>query len=44
MQPNRRKNMIRTAEEMVIHSDDGLEVTTSVGGEGIRDTGGTWSP
>ena len=40
----RRKNMIRTADKMVIHSDDELEIATSVGGGGSRDTGGTWSP
>ena len=42
--PQRRKRMITAAETMVIHSDDGLEVTTSDGGRGIRDRGGTWSP
>ena len=38
--------MMRAEETMVIQSilDDGLEVTTSDGGGGIRDIGGTWSP
>ena len=35
--------MTRTADKIVIHSDDVLEVATSVGGSGARVSAGAWS-
>ena len=39
----RRQKMTRTADKIVIHSDDVLEVATSVGGSGARASAGAWS-
>ena len=35
--------MTRTEDDIVIHSEDLLEVATSVGGSGTRASAGTWS-
>ena len=39
----RRQKMTRTADKIVIHSDDVLEVATSVGGSGARVSAGALS-
>ena len=35
--------MTRTEDDIVIHSEDLLEVATSVGGSGARVSAGAWS-
>ena len=44
MPQKRRQRMMRTEDDIVIQSEDLLQVATSVGGSGARVSAGAWCP